>query len=321
MGHSTAGEVPSSKVVLVMLSTGKQGGAVVRALAEINHSAPEDTAPWLILAQTREPTSTKSKALESLPGVRLHKGSPDDPTALFASAPGPVYAVFSVQQSVDNPKGVKGEVVQANALADAAAKHGVKHFVYTSVNFGGAPEDKTYVPHFESKRLAEEHLKTTHPSLPTTILRPVTFMDQIVLGDPKSATTQVTKLMFLTQLKPTTRLQFIAVSDIGKIAALVLQDPEHYIGKDVDLAGDQLSPKDLEDGWREVFGEEMRPNMMGGTALAWAVRAGVKELRLMFKFFNEIGFTADIPALQAQHPGLKDWKTFLRTEVKNPPST
>jgi hypothetical protein len=113
-------------------------------------------------------------------------------------------------------------------------------------------------------------------------------MDQLVVGDPNSATTRVTKLMFLTQLNPTTRLQFVACSDIGKIAVQVLQNPERYIGKDVDLAGDQLSIKDLEDGWMEVFGEEMRPKMMGGTALAWAIRVGIKELRLMFKVRAEV---------------------------------
>jgi hypothetical protein len=108
-------------------------------------------------------------------------------------------------------------------------------------------------------------------------------MDQLVAGDPASAITRVTKIMFLTQLRATTRLQFIACSDIGGVAALVLQNPERYIGKGVDLAGDELSPAELEDGWREVFGEEMRPKMMGGGVLAWAVRVGMRELRLMFK--------------------------------------
>ncbi|KAF8217440.1 nucleoside-diphosphate-sugar epimerase family protein [Mycena galopus ATCC 62051] len=309
-------EETSSKIVLVMLSTGKQGSAVVRALAKTNELAAEGAIPWIILAQTRNPESAKSKALESLRGVRLHKGIPTDPLPLFTSAPGPVYAVFSVQQSVDNPKGVAGETIEANALADAAAKHDVKHFVYASVNFGGAQDDKTYVPHFESKRLAEEHLKAKHPALPRTILRPVTFMDQLVVGDPDSAVARLTKILFLTQLKPTTRLQFIACSDIGGVAALVLQNPDRYIGQDVDLAGDELSAKELQDGWHEVFGTEMRPQMIGGGALAWALRAGMKELRLMFKFFNEIGFTADIPALRAQYPELKDWKAFLRAEGK-----
>jgi hypothetical protein len=55
-----------------------------------------------------------------------------------------------VQQSVENPKGVTGETVEANTLADAAAKHDVKHFVYASVNFGGVEGKKTYVPQYAS---------------------------------------------------------------------------------------------------------------------------------------------------------------------------
>jgi uncharacterized protein YbjT (DUF2867 family) len=89
--------------------------------------------------------------------------------------------------------------------------------------------------------------------------------------------------MFLTQLKPETRLQVVAVSDVGKIAALVLQDPERYIGQTFDLGGDHLNTRDFRDGWRVVFGEEMRPKMLGGAALAWAVRMGMRELRLLFK--------------------------------------
>ncbi|KAJ7242497.1 hypothetical protein C8J57DRAFT_1367650 [Mycena rebaudengoi] len=266
-------EATSGKIVLVMLSTEKQGGAIIR-------------------------------------------GTPTDPLPLFTTAPGPVYAVFSVQQSVDNPKGVTGEMVDANVLADAASKHDVKHFVYMSVNFGGVEGKKIYVPHFQSKRLEEEYLQVKHPKLPVTILRPVTFMDQLVMGDPASAITRVTKIMFLTQLNATTRLQLIACSDISGVAALVLENPERYIGRSVDLAGDELSPAELEEGWREVFGEEMRPKMMGGGVLAWAIRTGMRELRLMFKFFNEIGFNADIPALREQYPKLKDWKTFLSAEKK-----
>ncbi|KAJ6598096.1 hypothetical protein DFH09DRAFT_888323, partial [Mycena vulgaris] len=140
---------------------------------------------------------------------------------------------------------------QPTALVDVAAKHGVKHFVYASVNFGGVPENKTYVP---DGGKAEEYLKTKHPTLSTAILRPVTFMEQLVPEDPKSAKSRVIKIMFLTRLKSETCLQVVASSSAGRIAALVLQDPERYIGKTFHLAGDHLSPEDFEDGWREVFG-------------------------------------------------------------------
>ncbi|KAJ7879220.1 nucleoside-diphosphate-sugar epimerase family protein [Mycena olivaceomarginata] len=304
-------EPTSPKIVLVFLATGRQGRGVVHALAKANEAAREGAEPWLILAQTRDPASAKSKALASLRGVRLHKGVPTEPAALFASAPGPVYAVFSVQQSYENPKGVAGETVEANGIADAAAAHGVKHFVYTSVNLGGGGGHGCPA----SKRLAEKHLKEKHPTLPTTILRPVTFMDEFIPDDPDSATARLTKLILLTQLRPTTRVQCVACSDIGGVAALVLAHPERYIGKDFDIAGESLAPKDFEDGWREVFREELRPKMIGGNTLAWAVRTGKKELRLMFKFFNEAGFNVNIPAVRGEYPELKDWRAFLRASI------
>ncbi|KAJ7752836.1 hypothetical protein DFH07DRAFT_825135 [Mycena maculata] len=148
-------------------------------------------------------------------------------------------------------------------------------------------------------------------------------MDQIVQGDPNSVMSRLVKIIFLTQLKPTTSTQFVACSDIGAIAALALRNRERYIGQVIDIAGDKLSPRDMADGWREVFGEEMRPKLMGGNALAWATRAGMVEFRTMFKFFNssEGGWNVDIPALRAQYPELKDRKTFLRTEVQNTTSS
>lgn len=126
-------------------------------------------------------------------------------------------------------------------------------------------------------------MKTAHPTLPTTILRPVTFMDQLVQGDPTSAVSRLTKIMFLCQLNPTTRLQLVAAADVGAVAALALQDPETYIGRIVDVAGDAVTPRDFEDGWREVFGVEMRPEMLAGSALSWMVKTATKDLRLMFK--------------------------------------
>jgi uncharacterized protein YbjT (DUF2867 family) len=102
--------------------------------------------PWTILAQTRDISSPKSAALAALRGVQLIQGTADAPEALFAAAPGPVYAVYSVQLGLDNPGGLTAEMAQARALADAAAANGVRHFLYAGANFGGVPENRTYVP-------------------------------------------------------------------------------------------------------------------------------------------------------------------------------
>ncbi|KAJ6553495.1 hypothetical protein DFH09DRAFT_1318885 [Mycena vulgaris] len=311
---STSTLHPASKVVLVMLATGKQGAGVVRALADANAAAPGRAFPYTIFAQTRSAAAPKSRALSLLPGVRVVEGSADAPAALFAAA-GRVDAVFSVQLGFDNPGGLAGEAAQARALADAAAAHGVKHFVYSGGNFGGR-EEGPGVPHLvETKRLAEDYLRNAHPTLPVTILRPVTFMDQLLPGP--SAVQKITTIMFLCQLASDTRLQLVAASDVGRVAALVFSDPERWVGRVVDIAGDALTPREMEAGWRKARSGEMRPSMVGGSALSWAVKTATRDLRLMFKFFNEVGYNVDIPAAREIHPEMKDWETFLRTEVQD----
>ena len=100
-------------------------------------------------------------------------------------------------------------------MADQALKAGVKHFIYTSSE--GA-DRKTGVPHFETKWLVEEHIRKI--GLPFTILRPVYFMSNCVEA---SMFGKITNSFFQRYLSPERKLQMIAVSDIGKIAAIALQ--------------------------------------------------------------------------------------------------
>ncbi|KAJ6496051.1 hypothetical protein C8R45DRAFT_926581 [Mycena sanguinolenta] len=263
---STSAEI-SSKIVLVMLATGKQGTGLVRALARSNDSALPDPAPWTILAQTRDISAPKSVALAALRGVHLIQGSPDTPETLFAAAPGPVYGVYSVQLGLDSPNGLDAEMKQARALADAAAVHGVRHFIYAGTNFGGIAGNRTNVPH-------------THPALPTTVLRLATFMDQLVQGDPASA------IMFICQLTPSTRVQFVAAS--------CCSTPRRRV------AGGLWRGDAAADGRRERAELDCTH---GDEGFAADVQGG---------------YNVDIDAARKMHPEMKDRKTFLRTEAPKP---
>jgi uncharacterized protein YbjT (DUF2867 family) len=53
-------------------------------------------------------------------------------------------------------------------LVEAAKQAGVKHIVYSSV---GSANQKTGIPHFDSKAEIEEALKAS--GIPYTIIRPV----------------------------------------------------------------------------------------------------------------------------------------------------
>src|SRR6201995_3226435 len=137
--------------ILVSRATGKQGGAVVKAL--LANPPPFD---YQILALTRKTTSNAAKALASNSRTTLIEGDLDDCEAIFkkAGGVGAVWGVFCVTFPNLQSKVEGLETKQGNALVDAAVENKVKHFVFTSVDRGGSDKsevDATYVAHFVAK--------------------------------------------------------------------------------------------------------------------------------------------------------------------------
>merc|ERR1712014_276117 len=137
-----------SKFILVTGATGKQGGAVIDALAS--------NSDFTLLAQTRNAAGAGAQKLQSKGNnIKVVEGDQDDVPGLFANA-----------QKVAE-KGIwgvthEGEIKQGKAMVDEAVKAGVKHFVYGSVERGGDEkswENETPIPHFESKYQIEHYLK------------------------------------------------------------------------------------------------------------------------------------------------------------------
>ncbi|PWN92590.1 NAD(P)-binding protein [Acaromyces ingoldii] len=292
-----------TKRILVSLSTGRQGTAVVKALAKRNETSP---GTYDIIAATHNASSAKAKGLAQLPGVEIIECD-YEPRVMFDKAGTNLYGVFSVQQSYDNPRGgVAAEIREAKQMADEAAKRGVKHFVYASVDRGTVAN--TGVAHFESKREIEEYLSEKHANLPTTVLRPVSFMENISNGETQVGKYSNTGMMACLN-KP---MQFIATTDIGEIAALAFDDPGQYIGKKFSLAGDFLDAPSVAAVYRKVKGHELPTSfaILGKVAIFVS-----KDLRTMFRFFNTHGYAADIGSVRAIHPALMDFETYVRQEL------
>lgn len=282
-------------IVLVTGATGKQGGAAARSLID---------AGFRVRALTREPAKVAAQVLRAC-GAEIVGGDLDDPAALRRALDGAygvfTYGVYSAQAAHDTGGGdVAGEVRQGCLMADLAAAARVEHFVYGSV---ASADRKTGVPHFETKGAVEAHIGTL--SLPSTILRPVFFMqnwerlrasvlDSGVLAQP---------------LKPTTRHQQIAVQDIGAFAARVFADPQRWIGRAVDLAGDALTMEETVVAMSRVTGRALRYVQMPWSE--FETRLG-RESTLMFRFFDETGFKADPAVLRAEVPGALTLEAYLR---------
>ncbi|KAG2188660.1 hypothetical protein INT44_001415 [Umbelopsis vinacea] len=291
------------KKILITGATGNQGGAVLNALLA-STSKKSDT--WKIYALTRDVKSASAQKLETKGKgrVELVEGDLNNQEFLdsFMKPEMDLYAVFSVQ--VPNPAkgGVKAEMQQGIRLADAAKKANVKHFVYTSV--GGA-ERNSGVPHFDSKFTIEEHIRLI--KLPYTILRPVFFMDNFTVP---GAFSKIVGAFYKHQMSPGRKLQLISVRDIGKFALLALENPNEYLGKEIEIAGDDLTYNEANIIWKKhMSGQDIPSTYSIATTI---LKYMVKELRTMFGWFEKSGYEADLPKLKEVHPDLWDFDTFLQ---------
>ncbi|MER5950800.1 NmrA/HSCARG family protein [Streptomyces sp. NPDC001904] len=274
--------------ILVLGATGRQGGAVARELLRRGRT---------VHALVRDPDKEAARALQQA-GAVLVRGDLDDEASLDAAMTG-VHGVFSVQ-TFRGPGGVEAEERQGRAVADAAVRAGVKHFVYSSV--GGADRD-TRVPHFESKNRIEQYLRTLE--LPTTVLRPVMFHDILLDIAPRPADG---RLVLALWLDPATPVQLIATSDIGVFAADAFGDPAHWLGRVVEIAGDSLTGPQMAAAFEAACGIPTRFHQLPIEPL----RAARPDLANMFDWFERDGYHADLPALRATRPGLVSLQSWLR---------
>ena len=274
------------KIILVTGATGLQGGAVVRHLLMDG---------WTLRALTRNPDSDRAKALAAQ-GVEVVKGDFEDTPSLRAAFSG-VYGAFIVATPYE--KGVDAETRQGIAAVNAAKAGNVSRLVYSSV---GSAHLNTGIPHFESKWEVEKHIASL--DMAATIVRPVFFMENLAWGDLKEG---IDKGVLSMALPAERRLQFVAVDDIGYFVARAFGRPDEYMGQAFDLAGDELTIPQVAKKYAACVGHEIDYQ-----PFPWqAMMEQNEDWGLMFKWFDEVGYSADIEGLRTIDPDLHDFDHWL----------
>jgi uncharacterized protein YbjT (DUF2867 family) len=256
---------------------------------------------WKLRALVHNPDDSAVRKLSSQ-GVEIVSGDFDDPPSLERAANG-AYGVYSVQNFW--LVGAEREVQQGKNMAQAAKKAGVQHFVFSSV--GGA-ERNSGIGHWESKWEVENYIRSL--GLPATMIRPVAFMedyyvDQVEIG--------ILKGKLADPIRGDKPYQTIAVDDIGKFVALAFERPAEFIGKQLEIAGSELTNPQAAEVFSRVLGKPVKFQKL--PMLIVRLFLG-KEFYQMFRWFNESGFKADIPALRKQYPEihLRTLEEWLREE-------
>jgi uncharacterized protein YbjT (DUF2867 family) len=108
-------------------------------------------------------------------------------------------------------------------------------------------------------------------------------------------------------LAPETKLQMIAVEDIGWFGARAFTDAAALNGREIDLAGDVRTMPEAAEILTKALG---RPIGFAQTAIE-QVRQYSKEMALMLEWFKRVGYSADIAGLEREfgrpQTKLSDW--------------
>ncbi|GKT44339.1 NmrA-like family domain-containing protein [Colletotrichum spaethianum] len=298
----------STRKVLVLGATGKQGAAVVDALLELPASSP----PLEILALTRNPDSAKVQSLIDFAKTKGVTVTPvqgdlkDSQTQVFQAHPR-IDTAFIVTT-------IGNEDVIGKAWVDAAIDANAAQIVLTSVDRGGDDkswENPTDVPHFLQKHAIEVHLRDRADELKKdgrqlrwTILRPTAFLDNTNPG----MFGKMFAAMWST-LPADRSLQLVSVRDIGLFAAKAIGNPEKWDRRAVSLAGEDVTYAKAREVFKKVVGSDMpQTYTIFGQGMLWAIA----DVGKMFEFFKREGYGADIQALRKEEPRLQDFEAWLK---------
>ena len=270
--------------ILVTGATGKQGGAVARELLARGHN---------VRALTRDPQSEPARTLAT-DGATVVAGDYEEPSAVESAGRG-ADAVFVVATPYEASP--EAEKRQATNAIEALRRAEVGHIVYTSV---ASADQKTRIPHFDSKRMVEERLQQLDGDY--TIVGPVYFMENLLAPWTLPQLREGRHAAALPAGRP---LQQIAVADVALFSVIVLERGRDFAGKRIDIASDELTGAEVVKVLSETTGLpfEYAELPLDG------VRAQNEDLARTFEWFDGVGYSADIDGLRRDYPEV-GWHRF-----------
>jgi len=105
-----------------------------------------------------------------------------------------------------------------------------------------------------------------------------------------------------------TPVQVVALDDIGAIAARAFAQPDVWVGRQVEIAGDEITVREAAHAYRRLTGRRPRYVPLPPKLLA----VGDRSAAAMFRWCRAEGYRADIPALRRIFPHLRDLEEGLR---------
>ena len=282
-------------IIAVTMATGRQGQAVVRHLSK--------KGLFKIRAITRNPFSKVASELSKLPNVEIFKGDLLDQESLnrgFEDA----YGIFGNTTPTKGWTLFRGSMVSdyereqgkflIDAVRSAREKGHLKHFVFSSICKAKEPLMNDPAPgHFSTKWNIEEYLISNNLIDLTTILRPVSYFENFYSDLPGINISDTT---FPGVVDSNTPWQTIAVDDIGLWTNVVIENPEKFIGQQLNIAGEEMTGNEM-----AQLLQELSPNIDKQVKYFMVPRNLMRfiehDIATMAAWIERAGYGADIEEL------------------------
>jgi len=268
-------------IVLVTGVTGRQGMAVATELLARDYS---------VRGMTRKPASDEAKAMAGK-GVVIVQGDYGDPVSLLTAMQG-VSKLFFYSGFSPN------ELQEGRNVIAAAKTAGIDYIVYSS---GAAAEPRVGVEGSVKAQVEEALIES---GIECTVLRPVAFMENFDKQQKRIA-----QIGIVDSRAPDRQLHFIAIRDIARLAAEAFEHPDEWSGKAINIAGDSLSVQEYVDTFSKVMGRTVTYTHM---LLEEYLASMPKPLQPLFRWYDEVGYTADVDALRKRYPDMLTLEQYLR---------
>jgi uncharacterized protein YbjT (DUF2867 family) len=304
----------AKRIIAIVGATGAQGGGLARAILA------DSDAGFEVRALTRNPAGDRGRALAER-GATVVAADLDDAASLeqaFAGAD----AAFGVTNFWEHFSPDR-ELRQAHNIAEAAARAGVRHMVWSTLDDTRrrVPLDdariptlmeRYKVPHFDAKGEADRRF--VELGVPTTFLNTTFYWDNLIhfgLG-PKRAEDGVLDLVLPMGDK---RLAGIAAEDIGRAAYGILRAGDAHVGRTVGVAGGFLTGAEMAAQLGAALGEPVRHVDVPVEVYRGFGFPGADDLANMFWYYQtfEEEFCAARPldAVRALNPQLQSFEAWL----------
>jgi len=307
------------KVLAVVGATGAQGGGLARAILD------DPDGGFTVRALTRSADSPAARALAAR-GAEVMHADVDDMASLERAFAG-AYGAFCVTFFWAHMSPEK-EVAEARAMAEAAARAGVRHVIWSSLEDTRrwVPLDdsrmptlhgKYKVPHFDGKGEANRFF--VEGSAPATILNTSFYWDNLI-GFGMGPTPGPDGTLVFNLPMGDARLPGIAAEDIGRCAYGIFTRGAELIGREVGIAGEHLTGEEMAASLSRALGRHVRYNAVPFDVYRSLGFPGADDMGNMFQFkhdFNaEFCGARDLGLSRSLNPRLQRFDQWLAANAE-----